>query len=476
MSLSLKGRLRWMMALVIAGVMIPLAILGYRRALQEMNELADGRLAQAARTVDTLVENPLVAQAMRVGQSASQGPHGTTMVVPVRGRDCSIEGVSCEVEVGFQVANEDGLLWAETKNLTGFRRPATTDLGFGDIVVAGERWRTYTTVASGTGDLIRVAERYDSREEIMQTLRIEHGLSLFIGLPILVLLMGWAVQRALRPLEFLAKTLSRRSPGSREPVVLNAVPTELSPVLLALNDFMDRSVDALEREHRFAADAAHELRTPLAGAMGHLHNAGSASEWTGAAASVAKAQLGLESLARRIEQLLALASMDVGAASELRSPVDLAELALGVIEELAPLIAKRDADLNLACDAASGVLDHKRYVLEGHVAALSALLRNLIENALRHIPRGGAITVRLTRENDHIYLDVIDSGPGIPPSRREAVLARFYREPGSETNGHGLGLSIVMRAAELHEATVELRDAPTSHGLQVRVTFPLEDP
>ncbi|TAL63704.1 MAG: two-component sensor histidine kinase [Burkholderiaceae bacterium] len=471
---SLKGRLRWLMALVIAGVTIPLAILGYRRAVQEMNELADGRLAQAARTVETLVENPSIAQAMHASMERSSRRQ-TTLVIPVRGSDCLTEGASCELEVGFQVASRRGELWAETQNLKRFTAPTASDLGFEDIKVEGEDWRTYTTSAAGTGDIIRVAERHDSRAEITQMLRVEHGLSLFIELPILMLLMGWAVRRALQPLDVLTDELSRHSPGNREPVVLDAAPTELSPVLSALNGFLDRSVDALEREQRFAADAAHELRTPLAGAMAHLHNARMASDWSHAATSIAKAQHGLASLARRIEQLLILAGLDAGAASEQRGPVDLVELIQVAVEELAPLIAGQDADLDFSWESANSPCFSGDFLLQGHAAALSALLRNLIENALRHIPKGGAVSIHLTREPQRICLDVIDNGPGIPAPRREAVFARFHRESGSETNGHGLGLSIVMRAAELHEAAVELRDAPTAQGLWVHVTFPVQE-
>lgn len=475
MKRSLKGRLRWLAGLILAAVLIPLAILGYRRALQEMNELADGRLAQAARTVDTLVESSGIGQALRnAALPRHSGQHGT-LVVPVLGPDCTVQGASCEPEVGFQIADASGMVLAETKNVRGLPPPSRAEPGFRDLTLRGERWRAYTVAASANGDLIQVAERYDSRDETVQMLRFEHGLSLLIGLPLLVLLMGWAVQRGLRPLDVLEEKLTQRLPGSREPVELDDAPSELEAVLGALNDLLNRSEDAMEREHQFAADVAHELRTPLAGAMIHLQNASAEGPPT-VGASIASARTGLENLARRIERLLALARLETGASADQERTVDLVELAYDVIEELAPLLASRDADLSLICDLSQAQGAPEHYVLKGHAVALGALFRNLIENALRHIPAKGIITVRLSRgDGGLVYLDVIDNGPGIPASRREAVFTRFHREPQSKTDGHGLGLSIVMRAAELHHATVELLDPPSGSGLQVRVTFPARE-
>lgn len=471
---SLKGRLRWLVGIVITAVLVPLAIFEYRRSLQEMNELADGRLAQAARTVETLVENSDLGDSLRNGAAAMGHRHGNrgnrALIVPVGGRSCSIEGDSCEHEVGFQVADSSGALLVETQNLTGFPWPKIQEAGFHDVSALGERWRTYAMTNADNGDVIRVAERYDSRGEIAGTLRLD-ALSLLIALPLLALLVGWAVQRGLGPLQRLAEKLSGRSPGSREPIRLDAAPLELQPVLAALNDLLDRSEDALEREHQFAADVAHELRTPLAGAMMHLQNANTRDVSPQLAQSLASVRSGLEKLARRIEQLLALARLEAGAASGEQTSVDLAILAADILDELTPLLESRDADVSLTCDPAQG-----GFMIQGHVAALGALLRNLVENALRHSPVRAMIEIRLSRNPGHIDLDVIDSGPGIPEPRRKAVFARFHREPDSrQPSGHGLGLSIVLRAAELHEAHVELLDAPNGQGLRVKVSFPAKE-
>ncbi len=462
---SLKGRLRWLIALVIAAVLLPLAIMGYHRTLQEVTELADGRLAQAARTVDTL-RGTWQSRGTQTREATGPRRDAPIATVAVPGKDCKVEGAPCEPEVGFQIVDDTGRLSVQTSNLTTLPPPPFDRLGFQDIQVNGRHWRTYAMRSTDGRVLIRAAERRDSRAEITQTLRMEHGLSVLVALPLLAFLVGWAVQRGLRPLAALARTLSQRAPGSRAPIVLDHAPAELQPVLVALNQLVSRSEDALERERRFSADMAHELRTPLAGISAHLQNADMEKDGHACAASVAKARQGVAIMARRIDQLLALAKMEAGAATEEKSPVSLASIATEVIEELTPLMLRQHADVSLRHD-----LPADRYTVQGYEAALSALVRNLMENALRHIPSGGVIEITLGHIAQAVYLDVIDNGPGIPADRRDAVFARFHREPGVQSDGVGLGLSIVQRAAELHGASITLSDPPSGHGLQVRVLF-----
>jgi two-component system, OmpR family, sensor histidine kinase QseC len=315
--------------------------------------------------------------------------------------------------------------------------------------------------------IIRTGERYDSRHDITRAVWLEHSLPLLVGLPLLALLVGWAVRRGLRPLESLTRALSAREPGSHEPVVLPDAPLELQPVLAALNGQLARLEDALERERRFSADVAHELRTPLASVMINLENAMATIDPAEANATLVNAQHGIAGLARRIEQLLALARLEAGAASHQRSRIELIALAMTVIEELAPVIADSDVELSFAPLTPA-------VTVQGYEAALAALLRNLLENALRHLPAGGQVQLSVEQIGRDAIVEVIDDGPGIPAERRAAVFARFHRESGSRGDGYGLGLSIVQRAAQLHGATIELLDSPHGSGLRVRVAIPLQ--
>ena len=164
--------------------------------------------------------------------------------------------------------------------------------------------------------------------------------------------------------------------------------------------------------------------------------------------------------------MLALARLEVGAASGARSRVDIAELALEVIEELSPLIGRGGVELSIRELPVN-------LVIEGYGVALGALLRNLLENAFRHVPAGGHVELSISRDEEGVVIEVVDDGPGIPPERRASMFTRFQRGLDTQGEGFGLGLSIVQRAAELHAARVQLLEATSGPGLRVVVTLPL---
>jgi len=460
---SLRARLRWLILGVIALVLLPLGAYSFRRTINEVNELSDGRLAQSARTLQTLVGQIGVPALQR--HTAEAG-----VVVPIAAKstqELQLHGHTYESEVGFQVFDRDGRPLLVTGNLTALPPPDAAQTGFKDLRFGNYGWRLFTLPPGADGVVVRAAERYDSRRDISTALWIEHGLPPLIALPILALLVGWAVQRGLRPLDALAGKLAARKPGSRDTLELASAPRELEPVLDALNAQFALLEEALERERRFSADVAHELRTPLASSMINLENAQASRDPREAEVALAGARESLAALARRVEQLLSLARLDASSRVQERTAIDLLAIARSVIEELSPLIGNSDANLEVML--ADGAL-----MVRGHEAALAALLRNLLENALRHVPGGGHVRLLVQREPRHAVIKVIDDGEGIPPERRAAVFTRFHREAGSRGDGYGLGLSIVQRAAQLHDATIELLDAPDGRGLRVRVRIPLD--
>lgn len=456
---SLHARLRWLILLVLVAVLLPLAILSFHRTVLEVDELSDGRLAQSARTLQVLIKH--------AGIEALGGKQGH-MLVPIdetQPRPTHLHGDTYESEVGFQIFDQAGKVILATGNLASLPPPSADAPDFEDVLRNGYRWRIFTLRDKTGSLLVRAGERYDSRDDITHALWLQNSLPLLIGLPLLALLIGWALRRGLRPLESLTRALSAREPGSRQPVQLDSAPLELQPVVAALNGQLERLEDALERERRFSADVAHELRTPLATAMINLEGAAGAGDPCELDTLLTQAQLNLAGLARRIEQLLALARLEAGAASGQRAPVDLVVLAGNVIEELASLIADSGVQLSLE-------RQQRRVLVHGYEAALSALLRNLMENALRHVPPGGQVQLSIQQSANESLIDVIDDGPGIPLERRASVFARFHREADSRGDGFGLGLSIVQRAAQLHDATIELLDSPYGSGLRVRVAIP----
>ena len=460
---SLRARLRWLIVIVLVAVLVPLGVLSFQRTIKEVDELMDGRLAESARTLEVLIQH--------TGISSLSGQDGRGDLVPVPNETAiklarSKHAYTYEAEVGFQVFDSMGRPMLATANVIDLPAPQPGDADFQDLHTGQYNWRVYTLRDVAEGVTIRTAERYDSRNGILHALWLDHGVPLVIGLPLLALLVGWAVKRGLQPLASLAQALSSREPGSRKPIHLGQAPLELQPVLAALNGQLERQEDALERERRFSADVAHELRTPLASIMINLESAIATSNLTEAQDSLAGAQHSVAALARRIEQLLALARLEAGVASGQRTAIDLVEVASDVIEELTTIIADSGVQLDF-------MQQSPQVIVQGYEAALAALLRNLIENALRHVPQGGQVQLIIERGAKEATLDVIDDGPGIPTEQRAAVFARFHREKSSRGDGYGLGLSIVQRAAELHGASIELLDSPFGTGLRVRVAIPL---
>ncbi|EIM03345.1 two-component sensor histidine kinase [Rhodanobacter thiooxydans] len=458
---SLHGRLRWLVIVVLAAVLLPLGVLSFKRTAREVGELSDGRLAQSARTLQVLIAQADLEALQRRDPDRVLVPIEAGLIgSPPRQR------YTYESEVGFQVFEPGGRLALATANLAGMPPPQAGDADFQDVWLGTYRWRVFTLRDAASRVVIRTGERYDSRDEIMHAVWLEHSLPLLVGLPLLALLVGWAIRRGLRPLEALTRALSSREPGSHEPVLLRDAPLELQPVLAALNEQLTRLEDALERERRFSADVAHELRTPLASAMINLENAMASADPAEVDLALGSAQHVIGELARRVEQLLALARLEAGAASGQRMRVDLTAVATGVLEELAPVIAESGVELSVA-------RLEPQLLVHGYEAALAALLRNLLENALRHVPAGGQVQLSIERGEHAALIDVIDDGPGIPAERRASVFARFRRESGSRGDGYGLGLSIVQRAAQLHGAAIELLDSPYGSGLRVHVAIPL---
>ncbi|RDI97180.1 two-component sensor histidine kinase [Dyella solisilvae] len=448
-----------MIIAMLVACLLPLALFSFRRTSDEMAQLSDARLAESAHTIATIIHEAGIETF--IGRES--------MLVPVRKRtelQQAGEIATNESVVGFQVFDHDGKLVLGTVNLMTLPATPRDRSDYHDLKKQHHVWRTYDYVDPKSGYVIRVADRYDSREEIVHALWLDHGIPFLLGLPVLALLVGWAVVRGLRPLEALATALSSREPGSREQIHLPDAPRELRPVLAALNEQLGRQEDALERERRFSADVAHELRTPLASIMLNLESAMSTADLDEIQDSLGGAHHSAAALAHRIEQLLTLAKLEVGAASGSPATVDLVGMADTVVEEFLPVIRGRGVEL-------SRPPERTPVLVQGHEAALAALLRNLLENSLRYVPSGGNIRLEIAQHRQEATLEVIDNGPGIPNDRRHAVFARFHREAGSSGDGYGLGLSIVARAARLHRATIELLDSPHSSGLRVRVSIPL---
>lgn len=302
-----------------------------------------------------------------------------------------------------------------------------------------------------------------ARETLIEEI-VERMLSpALLGLPFLALWIWLAIHHGLKPLDQVAREIAARDPGRLHPVAPDRAPEEVRPLLDALNSLLGRVERTLANERRFTADAAHELRTPLAALAVQSQVASRAMNPDERQRAIEQLRLGIVRAARLVEQLLTLARLDPADGVIRPLPVALDELAQEVCADHGSLALEKHIALEL---------DASPVRLSGNGDMLRILLRNLVDNALRYTPDGGQVCVRVGEGADGGELSVVDSGPGIPMAERERAFDRFHRLAGQEIEGSGLGLSIVARIAELHGAKVALEDVPDGSGLRVTVRFP----
>jgi len=342
--------------------------------------------------------------------------------------------------------------------------PNSTALGYSTVNSSVGQWRVYGAVSPTK--VVQVAQPMSvrRREAAQLALRTLEPFGLLV--PLLGLLVWFAVGHALQPLQRLAKAVKARRVNELEPLSDARLPEEVRPLVGSLNDLLGRLTAALERERAFMADAAHELRTPLTALhlqLGALARAGTEGERTEA---MGKLSEGVQRAIRLVEQMLALARQEPRA-EPMRAQIALDELAREVVAELVPLADARRIDL--------GMSEARSVFVCGERDAVATLIRNLVDNAVRYTPAGGRVDVSVERsatQPAQALIRVIDNGAGIAREERERVFDRFYRKPGTRSPGSGLGLAIVKAIAIAHGATVALGEGEAGRGLAVTVSFP----
>ena len=342
--------------------------------------------------------------------------------------------------------------------------PLTTGkAGFSDVTLQNQRWRAFTTRPSEKGYRIVVAEREDMRTQLAHRIARDDVLILSLTYPLLALLIWVILGRGLRSLKRIAKEVADRDRDYLEPVDITKVPEEIKSLVDELNQLLHRLNAALEREKRFAGDAAHELKTPLAALKTQAQVALQTTHHKQANA--------LKNLVRSVDrsthvvqQLLTLSRM--GAETPvLTELLDLRQLAIDEIALIAPTAIEKNIDVSFACESDSTPV-------RGNAAALSILLRNLLDNSIRYTPPYNEVNVSIHMNKDRVTLTVADNGPGIPPALHQRVFERFFRILGTQQSGTGLGLAIVSQIVTLHQAEIKLFTPPSGRGLAVQVDFP----
>jgi two-component system OmpR family sensor kinase len=429
---SIRSALLLPLAGGLAVAMVVATIATYVRARDEATALFDVQLSQLAASVTGM---PL---AVAPG-GASAGASNVPLVVQVWNRD------------GVQVYRSQG----------GAAPPARGSPGFSTVQSPDGPWRVYSVLAQG--QLIQVAQPLAQRDQLAASLALSTILPWLVAAPLIGLLLWFAIARALRPLDRLADAVGARSPRELRALPAEGWPREVTPLVGALNGLLGRLDAQLDAQRTFVADAAHELRTPLAAVHLQAQLAERAQGDGERGVALEALRGGLKRASRVVEQLLALAREDHAEAAARRERVDLAALARDVVATHADLAAAKDVDL--------GAERLDALEVDGDRASLATLLANLVDNAVRYTPRGGHVDVAIEPRDGAPAIVVRDDGPGIAPAERAQVFERFARGARADVPGSGLGLAIVKRIAERHGATVALGEGRDGRGLEVVVRF-----
>ena len=424
---------------LVALIWVVLSIGAWHNAVSEGDELFDAHLAQTAALLAVL---------------SSDGSDEIPDELPSH---------RYARKVAFQIWTDKGRLLARS---TSAPRDVLTDQprGFSDRRIDGRSWRVFSLRDTRHGHLILVAETLEARHAIGAEVAKQLVTPLAIGLPMLALSLVFLMRYRFMPLRRLAIFIGQRSPERLDPIDLENVPGELHPIIEQTNRLLERVATSIEQERRFTADAAHEIRTPLAAIRTHAQVAMAATDSVERAHALSLVIQASDRATHLLGQLLTMARLDSVSLIGGFVVCDLRRITIDVIADLTPHALANDVECMLNEGGESRV--------KGDPALLAVLVRNLVDNAIRYSPAGTAVTVTIRQVEGEVRLVVSDQGPGIPVEERERVLSRFTRLAGNDAPGSGLGLSIALRIAQLHDATLTLTDGPAQQGLSVVLTLP----
>jgi two-component system sensor histidine kinase TctE len=339
----------------------------------------------------------------------------------------------------------------------------------------------YLQVDVGAGEemepvLVQVAETLDKRARLANEIIKGVIFPQFMILPIAVMLVWFGLARGLSPLQSLQRRIRDRDPDDVSPIDPRGAPEEIVPLVAAFNDLLDRQNAIVAAQKRFIADAAHQMKTPLAGLRTQTELAMREHDPVELHRTLEQIARGSQRTARLVNQLLALARTENQRHGVALEPLDLDALARDVVSDWVPTAIERAIDLGYETQRAQWDADGRDASsrIAGHPVLLRELMNNLVDNALRYTPRRGAVTVRVVADGHRVRFEVEDSGPGIPEAERGLVFERFYRVLGTGVDGSGLGLPIVLEIATQHRATIEVDDVrpgEMSPGARFTVTF-----
>lgn len=434
---------RWLFGWLIFGFAAASAIAGYaifRTAHEEASELFDYELHAVAVSLPP---------GMAATDALAQGP--------------AMQDLSDD-RIAIDIWDAQGRLVYRSIRSPNIVRLAE---GFRTIERDEKHWRVFGLRQPDR--FVQVAQPVSVREALALRLALRTLWPLGILLPLTVALVLIVVTRGLAPIRALSRMLSTRSLDALEPVRLaGRVPVEMLPLIEALNDLLSRLSAASSAQRTFVADAAHELRSPLTALKLQLQAAERNGTLKAEGTTLARIEERLNRIIRLVQQLLALAREDAESTGAALARVSLRRIAEQAVSDFSLLAEEKSIDLGL--EIAPPAQEGDTFDILGEPQALSVLLNNLLDNAIKHTPNAGRVDLVLRRDGTCVSVQVTDTGPGIPESEIPRVSDRFYRGMETQGEGSGLGLAIVSRVASRHGAQLSLRNNADGRGLAVTVS------
>ncbi len=453
---SLRQRTLWrVVVLLIVGTSL-LAYYNYRDSSHEIAEVYDAHLAQNARLLQGVMSLPLAnpdrarlydAFDRALRQAGSPGV-----------------GHPYENKLAFQVWRDSGELLVHTPSAPNID-PTLSKPGFSDFTVDTRKWRGFLLPVPDQQVVVWVGERKDVRGDLVNRIVRHTLLPFLLGGLVLALLVWFAIGWGLQPLQNMANVIRGRHPKSLEPLQLAPLPIELEPMQAAINRLLGQVSDLLKREQRFIADAAHEMRTPLAILRLHAQNVEAAKSAEDREKALRFLIGGVDRLSRVVNQLLTLARLEPRLGQRQREDVDLTKVTTETLVEMTPWMLERSVEPTL--DIAPGT-----YHVRGDPMTIGIALQNLVSNAVNFSPAGAMVRISLLHQGSHIALVVEDEGPGLSHEQLEKVFERFFSE--GHEGGAGLGLSIVRTIMEDVGGAIDLQNSP-GKGLKAILEFPTQE-
>lgn len=440
MRLSLHRRLLLILSASMALAWLATAFFTYYDSRQEINAMLDEGMVQSAELLVAL----------------------TDRLPPEEWTDVSLEDRSVQV-MAYRIIPS-----GSNKTIASSAMPKLLQSrwheGFSDQTVDNEKWRVYR-VGNRVDGKVEIAQRYHFRDQMAENIAAHIIHPVWLAVPLLAVLIWLSVRWGLSPLQTVTKNLQHRAAANLEPLASDTAPKEVLPLIAALNKLFERIQQSLEKERRFTDDAAHELRTPLAAIKTHAEVALKADHERERNKALKRLVEGTERAIRMVHQLLIMARLDHENISLARTSLNVNALLIKTIIEETPGAMERNIDLGISDET------NTEATIWGNADLLKIMMGNLISNAVRHSRNGDKVTATVKQRGNRVMVEITDTGPGIPPKLLPRVFDRFYRIEGSKEQGSGLGLSIVSRIAEIHDAEITLRNNLGNNGLTATITF-----